>query len=582
MELSDKKACSSGTSWNLLEFLALGCFLAYSAFFWLSLRGRWFSSAWTSDDALQQTFPFHSVYHPEIFQNDLITTAMEGYLAPFHYWLSYFITWLTADPVMTAHWVMAVQLIVTLIFFFLLVRHCCGSRVPAFFALIWFLHSRTIVQRLTAGLPRGWAAVIFSAFLYFLATKNHRAIRLLIFFGCLSNPPATFLCCAAYGLLLLYELYRPEDPKLRWRNTLALLCWVPLYLFSLYIVVQRPPEIGPMVTTEEAYEMEAFQKPAGRFAFLPLPSVVDELQHYGMDVFKNRLYEPGMFWQAVTPWLIILTLIGFLLLGRKKLLIPKELWIFLLAIAVVYLASRQVVFKLYVPDRHLLLPLGFFFISAFSIGLWRLGQSAASINFRGVFALLLLAVLLSQTSGSGLYGDANFNYHIYKKGKAFLWLKNHSPEQSLIAGHPTHIDPLLLFGMRKAYITSETAHPFYPVYFKEVSRRIEISLKAHYARTLQEFVEILLPEQIDYFVFSRQRFYATNLQTEKIYEPFYGLLKQLTSRDYRDYAYKRLPAVVDLEKYPFLVFRDNDSAVVNVSLLRQYLREHPEFDKEVL
>ncbi len=125
--------------------------------------------------------------------------------------------------------------------------------------------------------------------------------------------------------------------------------------------------------------------------------------------------------------------------------------------------------------------------------------------------------------------------------------------------------------MRRAYATTETAHPFYTKYFNEMKRRIEISLKAHYATSLREVLEILKPEKIDYFVFSKKRFYPEALEKERYFEPLNALVQKLTSKDYKSYAYKELPTAVDLNVNSYLVFKDEHSAVVDMKELEKYL-----------
>src|SRR5690606_23050119 len=97
-----------------------------------------------------------------IFEGDLITTMMECYLAPLHYWMSWGITWLTGDPIMMSHWMMLIQVSVAVGFFFLAARAFAGT-APAFFAVLWLLHTRLVMQRLTGGLPRGWSLPLFAA-----------------------------------------------------------------------------------------------------------------------------------------------------------------------------------------------------------------------------------------------------------------------------------------------------------------------------------------------------------------------------------------------------------------------------------
>jgi hypothetical protein len=129
-------------------------FIIYAFFLWKSLSRWWFHRDWTTDDAVQQTYPFHDVAHPGLFAGDLITDVMKGYLAALHYWLHYSITWLCGDPIMSGHWVMLIEVLLSTGFLFFAVRHVVGT-FPAIFAALWLLHTRHLIQRMTGGLPRG-------------------------------------------------------------------------------------------------------------------------------------------------------------------------------------------------------------------------------------------------------------------------------------------------------------------------------------------------------------------------------------------------------------------------------------------
>ena len=139
---------------HILPIVAASLTLAYIVLYCRSVAPYWFNPNWTTDDGLQQLFPLHSVYHPHIFQGDLIADVMRGYLAPLHWGISYLITLLTRDPVMTGHWVNLIQLALAAVFLFLLVK-ARSAWTPAFFALLWFFHTRHLVQRTTGGIPRG-------------------------------------------------------------------------------------------------------------------------------------------------------------------------------------------------------------------------------------------------------------------------------------------------------------------------------------------------------------------------------------------------------------------------------------------
>jgi hypothetical protein len=190
-----------------------------------------------------------------------------------------------------------------------------------------------------------------------------------------------------------------------------------------------------------------------------------------------------------------------------------------------------------------------------------------------VLSLVCIGAFVFAGSGKGLSGTLNFNYPSDKKGEVFEWLKDNTPEESLVAGHPTHIDGVQLFGMRKAYVTTETTHPFYTRYYAEMKRRNEIVLRAHYSATLEELLALLEPEGIDYFIFKRGDFYPQVLPKLTFFPPFEGLMKELTSRSPDSYAYRKLPEQVDIQNYPFMPFKDRFSAVVDVKALKSYVQE---------
>ena len=251
---------------SLFNLLAAGILLVYAYFFFKGLSPYWFNPEWTTDDALQQVFPLHEALEPGVFKGDLIYETMKGYLAPVHYWLSYFLTKLTGNPIMAAHWLMLLQVSLTLLFLFLLVRSQTAL-APAFLAVAWLLHTRPFMQRMTGGLPRGWAPLIILAFLYFLFKRKHKSVLLVLLIGCLSHPPATLIAAATYGLYLLQAVLRPNTRKNFIKPFLALVLLSPCYAFLTYSVVKRPPETGQMVTQAQAKEMPELQRPHGRFPF---------------------------------------------------------------------------------------------------------------------------------------------------------------------------------------------------------------------------------------------------------------------------------------------------------------------------
>jgi len=461
---------------------------------------RWFNPRWATDDSLQQAFPFHKAVEPEIFKGDIITQMMEGYLVPVHYWLSYGITKLTRDPVMTGHWVMLIQLVLTAGFITAAVKRAAGW-LPALFSLLWFFHTRHFVQRLTCGLPRGWAGPVLAGYLYFAIRRDYRAVMIVLVIGAVTHPVSTFLAAAAHGLFLFWEWARGEyllhkerseakaiderQVQGAKRTLLHYIGFGPLLAIITYMVVRMPSELGVMANYETAAQMPEFSADKGRFTFVPLTPVLREIRDFGFQAFTTRLYHLPPLWTAFCHITVVAVLLGLIVasIKRRRELIPTQVVCFGVAALGVYFLSRVFAFHLYVPNRHLQIPLALFFILGFSVAFYRLGVGIGGW-FKGRFSnstslilhakryepinewwplasLTVLAGLIFFAGGSGLQGELNFNTFAYNRGEVAQWIEANTPKDALIAGYPRQVDGIPLFGKRTVFVSEETAHPFY-------------------------------------------------------------------------------------------------------------------------
>lgn len=563
--------------------------VVYAIALYRNIGEYWFHPGWTTDDAVQQVYPLHVVNHPGIFDGDLQTEVMKGYLAPAHYWLCYGVTMLTGDPIMMSHWVMLIQVVLTVGFCFLALR-AATSTAPALFGVVWLLHSRNLMQRITGGLPRGWSPPIICAFLYFALTGRHYAVLGTILLGCLLNPPATMVVAVAYGALLSWRFLATsgEERRVYTKRIITLAIAAPIFAFTTLGVVKRPESVGQMVTFAEASQMADFARPGGRFPFLPFNPALSELRQVGLETFVGRFYAPHPLVKAAMPYTVLGLLGALAVVGwrRRRVAIPAEVVTFGVASLTVYFLSRILAFRLYVPNRHIQIPLAIFFIFAGTIGAWRaLHRGRASVHageggykdsrlryaWPSVCALLVWAAIIYAGSNVGLFGTANFNYSRDKRGGVFAWLNKNTPESALIAGHPTHLDGVQLFAIRRGYVTTETTHPFYKGYYAEMFRRNELSLRAQYSASLEELVSITEPEGITHFVFRRSDYNPGGMRKLKFFPAYKPLLDQLTTRPESEYAYRQLPPTVDMAKYPFMPYKDKMSVVVDIQALKSYL-----------
>jgi len=304
----------------------------------------------------------------------------------------------------------------------------------------------------------------------------------------------------------------------------------------------------------------------------------DEWWRFGFQVFYNKWDRPSGILAYIIPLAVlsvslVLVLFGFL---KKLKIIPLEVLMFGLSAALVHELSRVLAFYLYVPNRHLQVPMAFFFIVVFSTGIWQIichiyNKDGEIKYLKALLAFGVLSLLVIFGSGDGLQGKANFNTHKFQKGKFAHWIRENTPEQALIAGYPTLVDAVPLFGERRVYISTEMAHPFYRGYYEQIRERINYSLRAHYAKNLAELYDIVVPLGITYFVFQRALFYPDALEKASFFKPYDQVVFSLTRGDANQYAYRELPKSVDLSVAPYMPFKDGVAAVVDIHRLGKYL-----------
>ncbi|MCC6953845.1 MAG: hypothetical protein IT290_06980, partial [Deltaproteobacteria bacterium] len=512
----------------------------------------------------------------------LITRSMEAYPPPLHLWLSLALTRWTGDPNIAGHWVHLIMLLLTLGFIFALVRHLAGN-ITGMFSVFFYLHTRNLVQRMTCGVPRGWAGPVLAAFLYFLCTKNHWGVILTLFFGTLLHPPSAFMCAATYGLYLFVGVLWNRTRLEFMPNFARYLVVAPIIAFVAFVTVQRSPDIGSMVTYEQAKRIPALQRHGGRFPFVPMKDAFFELNTVGIQAFVNR-WEPEEIWvrRNMTPLLYGFFCVLLLIQWRtRRELFPPELLVYVISIFIVYFLSRELAYRLYVPDRHLQFPLNTFFIVAFPVAIWRLfhpltltggfRQTEWRYALRPSVALLYLGVFIFWTAGSGLEGQANFNYRMDTRPGLYSYVRT-TPLTSMFASHPGRIDPLQLLGQRKAYVTTETAHPFYDAYYKTIQERLQVVFRAFYAGSLEELLATVEPARIDYFVYFYEDFLPEKMAKASYTQPFRKWVNRLAQKYPRDqYVGVRYASVPPEGEYPFVAYRDGECFVVDIAKLREYL-----------
>ncbi len=348
-----------------------------------------------------------------------------------------------------------------------------------------------------------------------------------------------------------------------------------IYGLTAY-VVKRPPEIGNMVSLEEASKMPAFSADGGRFPFLPFDPPAYEIRRVGFKAFMEldgdkKEVSKGVFYIVIGGYLAILVL--QIVLGRS--FIPKEFLIFLAAIICSYFMARFLAFKLYVPVRYLNWPLGLFFVITLPTIIWRLfvqkAQTKAFNVCLGVIFLIYAAFNIYLLGGDGLGGRTNFKEGKHFEDPLYSWLRDNTPLDSLVAGHPSQLDGVQLYAIRKGFVTTETAHPFYDKYNQEMDRRITLTFKAMYSRSALEFAQILRAEGVDYFVFGKSFFNRKKKQPDQLkpvhyYKPFDTYLDQLINYPSSEFMFFKFMEDPELAKA--VVYDSKEAIIVDINKLQ--------------
>ncbi len=551
--------------------------LAYLIALILSFKGQWFNPHSTGGDATQQLFPFYQAIAPDIFKDDIIFESMKSYLAPLHWWIGYGTTLLTHDPVMTGHWIMLYQFLTVSLFLFLTVQYL-ASTPAALLALIWFMHQEQLIGNIATGLPRGWIGAILIAFLYFLVQKKHAQIWIVLFVGSLLNAVGTFVAAICYGSFMVLGITKAES-RPNFKKPFILACILaPLLLVTTMMALSRPNGIGKMVTLAEASKMEAFQRKGGRFPFLPFLSVQQEFQKNAFRSFVSKKAKMPRNFRLILIGGVVLLLAVFAIIGRvtRREILQREVLLLIGSATAAYLLARVLAFNLYVPARYLNWPFGMAWTVLFPVALWRSHEALRRNKFGkllvSVIAISALAIVLAGTGFRVGKRGALATLDLSRKpAPPYAWIKAAAPRTAVLASHPVYINALPLAGMRRAYITEETAHPFYDQYWAEAQKRISVSLKAFYAEDLSDLKSAVAKERIDYFIFPRSYFElgsdGSGLSHRSIFKPFLTLSRELTARTPEAYLGWRLLNQSQGQDPDFIVYRDSECVVVDLNRL---------------
>ena len=314
-----------------------------------------------------------------------------------------------------------------------------------------------------------------------------------------------------------------------------------------------PPEIGPAFTYEQAIRMPEFG-PNGRLGL------------YQSGVVGNlvRGHMTGLGW---TPGVLLLMAVSMGLAGRLGRIrsIPFAAWAMACVGVGLWAAMRlfpeQLMFGLYLPNRHSRWAIGVFGLLAMAAGagalLERAGKRWAEESpgsewylrrWIAVAAPLVVAAVLMPNAVRLWQQPVNTDLE-----NAYAFIST-LPKSTLVAAHPDLADFVPVRTRRSVLTSTEISMPWMQGYYAHMKPRIEASLRAAYATRIEDLDAALGPFGVDVMLTG-----PSVWQSRGYFVPFDGLARALLARGSREgFALKDPPA-------DRVLFRSGEYFVVRVA-----------------
>jgi len=323
----------------------------------------------------------------------------------------------------------------------------------------------------------------------------------------------------AAGCVFLRDMARERRMPEQWvLNGVLGLAAIGLALFGM----PKAGDLGPAYTFTQAMTMPEWG-PGGRIDL-----------YFGKGSFFNWAWNQnmGLAWSVGSLLAFTSAVVVAWLTGQRR-LVPLAAWTMLAVGLAWWLALRlfpdELMFFLYVPNRHARWVVGVFgtvALVAAGYGVLQVVVRRQTPQLRellsrwfavaaavGSCALLLPHAL--QSERAPVDKDLEQTY-------AFL---ASLPKTTLIAAHPDLADYIPLRARRSVLASSETSMPWLKTYFETVKPRVEASLRAAYAPSMEAMDRELAPYGVDVFVTGPDIWQKTGY-----FQPYDSMVQDLLAR----------------------------------------------------
>ncbi len=362
----------------------------------------------------------------------------------------------------------------------------------------------------SGGLSRAFGYPLFFAFLYYLLKGKNLVVAIVLILMALFYPPILLLSLVAYGLTAIQQ----RKFSLLVRNSI-----IPVVILLLSFVNKR--NFGQMVSLREALFMPEFYSGGRVPVFRGTIPFTDSLRDTLYSIFNYHTL--GISSPLYSNFIVILGVIAllFLLIYKKKLSMPKEIWNVAFASVICFVLAFVFFFYLYFPARYIV-PASLVFIAcAVSLGV----DKVAHQRYRQrivVIAIFIVLLLLSVPK-------IHLSETLCDEEELYSFLSD-LPKDTLIAAHPSTADCIPLYSGRKVFVMAELSAGYHKKFYAEIKNRTLSFFDTYYSSRFADVQNFCAQFLVSHFVVDRKHFTSNYLEKKKMYyEPFNTYLKNITA-----------------------------------------------------
>lgn len=501
----------------------LHCALAVLGSLAVALWAQWpglFHHFVINDDARQQLYWMQRWLDPALYPQDVLGDYARCYV-PWGVQGLYRAGALFLNPLDFSKWVAVALLTFQGTFVFLLARRL-ADEATAVLALGLFWLMPCFMENISGGLARAFAAPLLTLFLYALAARRRWLAHAALLGQALFIPYILPICLGAACLHFAAWRVRlvEAEPVLR-RVPDVLLSVLALGLAVAWQAQMAQAGFGPLPWAAEMAGRPEFG-PKGRFAMLPVPSLMHELVVRPLGSLAP-FREAGP-WAGAAALCILMPAVGLGLwrsgLGGLRRL-GAGLGFAALSSLCLYVAARLLLLKLFIPSRYLEYTVNVLYLVALAVLLGPLLLSVVQRRGRCFGAALLALAMVG-----GAARQHGYELYDYSGGQALYAAVGQLPKDARLGGHPALMDTVLTFGQRNVHASFELAHPWSQGYWRQVGPRLEGMLRAYYAADFEDARRYCQQAGIDFLVVDRRHFTREFMTRGALFEPLDNLVRQ--------------------------------------------------------